>query len=75
MKVLNLILVILMLSSYSEVIAQNDSRQQMLLASIRQLYNQPHIYSEKKGSVFSFNTRHLKEAVDSLKEAVNQANG
>lgn len=64
------------LTAYSNMLAnsdidQNKSRQEMLLKSIAQVYRQPQINADKSGSIFSFNTKHLKESVQTLTETVN----
>lgn len=48
----------------------NVSRQQMLLKSIEMVYNQPHIHPNKTETLFSFNTKDLKETVSTLTDAV-----
>jgi hypothetical protein len=63
------------LTAYSEMLAKADdatnvSRQQMLLKSIEMIYNQPQIHPVKSESIFSFNTKPLKETVESLADAV-----
>jgi hypothetical protein len=45
----------------------NKTRQEMLLKSIEQVYNQPRIHAEKTEKV---NTNHLKEAIQTLSEVV-----
>lgn len=67
------------LTAYSNMLAEgdrehNDSKQKMLLASIERLYTEPKIYSEKRGTLFSFNTNRLKDAVDSLNENLKNIN-
>lgn len=64
------------LTAYSSMLSDgdrdhNDSKQKMLLASIERLYTQPRIHSEKKGTLFSFNTKHLKDTVETLNKSVN----
>lgn len=63
------------LTAYSRMLAEGDrdpnkSRQEMLLKSIANLYTVPKIHPEKSETTFSFNTKHLKESVDGLKETV-----
>lgn len=63
------------LTAYSEMLAKADtennvSRQQMLLKSIEMVYNQPHIHPVKSETLFSFNTKDLKETVSTLTEAI-----
>jgi hypothetical protein len=63
------------LTAYSRMLAEGDrdpnkSRQEMLLKSISNLYTEPKIHVEKSETTFSFNTKHLKESVDGLKETV-----
>jgi len=65
------------LTAYSNMLSQgdrddNDSKQKMLLASIENLYTQPKIHTERKGNMFSFNTKHLKETVESLNETLSK---
>lgn len=59
------------LTAYSAMLEKSDednnkSRQQMLMKSIEQVYNQPKIYNEKNDTMFSFKTRDLKDAVKDL---------
>jgi hypothetical protein len=59
------------LTAYSSMLEKNDedvnkSRQQMLLKSIEQVYNQPKIYNDKNDTMFSFKTKDLKDAVKDL---------
>jgi hypothetical protein len=63
------------LTAYSEMLSESDdpkniSRQQMLLKSIEMVYNQPQIYPAKSEPLFSFNTKSLKETIETLSEAV-----
>ena len=60
------------LTAYSNMLENKDeelnkTRQEMLLKSIEQVYNQPRIHAEKTQKV---NTNHLKEAIQTLSEAV-----
>lgn len=68
------------LTAYSRMLSDGDrdhnsSKQEMLLKSIEQLYRQPKIHGEKNETMFSFNTKHLKESVDALKESVKSIKG
>lgn len=68
------------LTAYSRMLAEGDrdpnkSRQKMLLKSIASLYTEPKIHPEKSETTFSFNTKHLKESIDALKESVNNIKG
>jgi hypothetical protein len=63
------------LTAYSEMLSNSDtddnnSRQQMLLKSIEMVYNQPQIHPVKNETLFSFNTKDLKETVGTLTDAV-----
>ena len=63
------------LTAYSEMLSNadsddNNSRQQMLLKSIELVYNQPQIHSVKNETLFSFNTKDLKETVGTLTDAL-----
>jgi hypothetical protein len=63
------------LTAYSEMLSNadnddNNSRQQMLLKSIEMVYNQPQIHSVKNETLFSFNTKDLKETVGTLTDAL-----
>lgn len=63
------------LTAYSEMLSKSDfennvSRQQMLLKSIEMIYNQPYIHPVKSETLFSFNTKDLKETVNTLTETV-----
>ncbi len=63
------------LTAYSEMLSNadndgNNSRQQMLLKSIEMVYNQPQIHPVKSDTLFSFNTKDLKETVDTLTDAL-----
>jgi hypothetical protein len=63
------------LTAYSEMLSNadnddNNSRQQMLLKSIEMVYNQPQIHPVKSETLFSFNTKDLKETVGTLTDAV-----
>lgn len=65
------------LTAYSGMLSEKDieknvSRQKMLFASIERLYNQPKIHAEKNGTLFSFNTKKLKDSVDSLGDSINK---
>jgi hypothetical protein len=64
------------LTAYSRMLAEGDrdpnkSRQEMLLKSIENLYKAPKIHSEKSESLFSFNTKHLKDSVDAVNQSLN----
>lgn len=63
------------LTAYSEMLsnadnADNNSRQQMLLKSIEMVYNKPQIHPVKSETLFSFNTKDLKETVGTLTDAL-----
>lgn len=63
------------LTAYSEMLSNadnddNNSRQQMLLKSIELVYNQPQIHPVKNETIFSFNTKDLKETVCTLTDAL-----
>ncbi|EPE9901125.1 conserved hypothetical protein [Flavobacterium psychrophilum] len=63
------------LTAYSEMLSNadnddNNSRQQMLLKSIELVYNQPQIHPVKSETLFSFNTKDLKETVVTLTDAM-----
>lgn len=65
------------LTAYSNMLENKDeelnkTRQEMLLKSIEQVYNQPRIHAEKTEKV---NTNHLKEAIQTLSEAVKNIRG
>ncbi len=68
------------LTAYSEMLSNadnvdNNSRQQMLLKSIEMVYNQPQIHPVKSETLFSFNTKNLKEAVGTLSDALKNIKG
>lgn len=68
------------ITAYSNMLAnedkdENKSRQEMLMKSIEQVYRQPKIHSEKNEKLFSFNTKHLRESVQTLSEAVKNIKG
>ena len=50
--------------------AVNKTRQEMLLKSIQQVYLQPRIHPEKPDRIYSANGKHLKDAIQTLSEAV-----
>lgn len=63
------------LTAYSEMLSKADaednvSRQQMLLKSIEMVYNQPQIHPVKNETLFSFNTKDLKETVVELNDTL-----
>lgn len=63
------------LTAYSKMLSNADaednvSRQQMLLKSIELVYNQPQIHPVKSETLFSFNTKDLKETVVTLTDAM-----
>jgi hypothetical protein len=63
------------LTAYSEMLSNADaednvSRQQMLLKSIEMVYNQPQIHPVKSETLFSFNTKDLKETVVELTDTL-----
>jgi hypothetical protein len=63
------------LTAYSEMLSNSDkevniSRQQMLLKSIEMVYNQPQIHPVKNETLFSFNTKDLKETVVELSDTL-----
>lgn len=63
------------LTAYSEMLSKADaednvSRQQMLLKSIEMVYNQPQIHPVKSETLFSFNTKDLKETVVTLTDTL-----
>ncbi|MGO4819795.1 hypothetical protein [Flavobacterium sp. W22_SRS_FP1] len=63
------------LTAYSEMLSNadkedNNSRQLMLLKSIELVYNQPKIHPDKSETLFSFNTKDLKETVSALSDAL-----
>lgn len=63
------------LTAFSDMLSNadnddNNSRQQMLLKSIEMVYNQPQIHPTKSETLFSFNTKNLKEAVGTLTDAM-----
>ncbi|SDH88953.1 hypothetical protein SAMN04488062_11711 [Flavobacterium omnivorum] len=63
------------LTAYSEMLSNadnenNNSRQLMLLKSIELVYNQPKIHPDKNQTLFSFNTKDLKETVSSLSDTL-----
>ncbi|WP_339919613.1 hypothetical protein [uncultured Flavobacterium sp.] len=65
------------LTAYSEMLSNadredNTSRQQMLLKSIELVYNQPKIHPDKSETLFSFNTKNLKETVGTLTDALKK---
>lgn len=68
------------LTAYSEMLSNadndvNNSRQQMLLKSIELVYNQPQIHPIKSETLFSFNTKDLKETVGTLTDALKNIKG
>lgn len=68
------------LTAYSRMLAEGDrdpnkSRQEMILKSIENLYKAPKIHSEKSESLFSFNTKHLKDSVDAVNQSLNSLKG
>lgn len=68
------------LTAYSEMLsnadnADNNSRQQMLLKSIELVYNQPQIHPVRSETLFSFNTKDLKETVGTLTDALKNIKG
>lgn len=68
------------LTAYSRMLAEGDrdpnkSHQEMLLKSIENLYKEPKIHSEKKDSIFTFNTKHLKDSVDAVNQSLNSLKG
>lgn len=68
------------ITAYSNMLSnedkdENKSRQEMLMKSIEQVYRQPKIHSEKHEKLFSFNTKHLRESVQTLSEAVKNIKG
>lgn len=68
------------LTAYSEMLSNadyddNNSRQQMLLKSIELVYNQPQIHPVKNETLFSFNTKDLKETVSTLTDALKNIKG
>lgn len=63
------------LTAYSEMLSNadnddNNSRQQMLLKSIELVYNQPQIHPVRSETLFSFNTKDLKETVVELNDTL-----
>jgi hypothetical protein len=63
------------LTAYSSMLEKRDddgnkTRQEMLLKSIQQVYMQPRIHPEKPDRIYAMNGKHLKEAVQTLSEAV-----
>ena len=63
------------LTAYSKMLSNADaednvSRQQMLLKSIEMVYNQPQIHPVKSETLFSFNTKDLKETVVELTDTL-----
>lgn len=63
------------LTAYSSMLEKGDdeankTRQEMLLKSIQQVYLQPRIHPEKPERIFSMNGKHLKDAIQTLSEAV-----
>ena len=68
------------LTAYSEMLSNadnddNNSRQQMLLKSIELVYNQPQIHPVKSETLFSFNTKDLKETVVELTDTLKNIKG
>ncbi len=68
------------LTAYSEMLSNSDkedniSRQQMLLKSIEMVYNQPQIHQVKNETLFSFNTKDLKETVVELNDTLKNIKG
>ena len=68
------------LTAYSEMLSNadkedNNSRQLMLLKSIELVYNQPQIHPVRSETLFSFNTKVLKETVGTLTEALKNIKG
>lgn len=63
------------LTAYSTMLEKKDNddnktRQEMLLKSIQQVYAQPRIHSEKPDKIYSLNGKHLKDAIQTLSDAV-----
>lgn len=63
------------LTAYSSMLEKGDddankTRQEMLLKSIQQVYLQPRIHPEKPERIYSMNGKHLKDAIQTLSEAV-----
>lgn len=63
------------LTAYSSMLEKRDdvgnkTRQEMLLKSIQQVYMQPRIHADKPDRIFAMNGKHLKEAIQTLSEAV-----
>lgn len=63
------------LTAYSTMLEKRDddtnkTRQEMLLKSIQQVYLQPRIHPEKPDKLYSMNGKHLKEAIQTLSDAV-----
>jgi hypothetical protein len=68
------------LTAYSNMLASQDmddnkSRQEMLLKSIEQVYVQPRIHNEKSESILKYNTKGLRESIQTLSEAVKNLKG
>lgn len=68
------------LTAYSGMLEKSDdptnkTRQDMLLNSIQQVYLQPRIHPEKQDKIYSMNGKHLKEAIQTLSEAVKNIKG
>ncbi|GAB2656713.1 hypothetical protein GCM10027036_07700 [Flavihumibacter cheonanensis] len=63
------------LTAYSSMLEKGDdegnkTRQEMLLKSIQQVYLQPRIHPEKPERIYAMNGKHLKDAIQTLSEAV-----
>lgn len=63
------------LTAYSSMLEKRDdeankTRQEMLSKSIQQVYLQPRIHPEKPDKIYSMNGKHLKEAIQTLSDAV-----
>ena len=67
------------INAYSDLLKNEDkpdnaSRQEMLKKVIYQVQNPPKLYSEPSGSIFSFRTKHISEAIKNLNETVKGIN-
>lgn len=60
------------ITAYSDKLENKNNKEILIMDSVKNIYSPPKIQAEKSGSIFSFRTRSLSDAMKNLTEAVKE---
>lgn len=60
------------ITAYSDKLENKNNKEALIMDSVKNIYSPPKIQVEKGGSIFSFRTRSLSEAMKTLTEAIKE---